>query len=625
MTTHRIKLIALFSALTLCLGPATFARANHHEKGEKKPDATAASALSTDTSSTVSVNISAPSTVSPETKETHEANASQAADAALKTNARGNTDAHALSSSTTSFSSQSSTSTSASDAGVTLVTGNKSEHRTLGDYKGQKILGSNQEELGKVNDFLVDAKSGEITGVVVSSGGAMGIGDRLRVMKPSDLKASDGGNFTASVDKAAFAAMAVVGEKDLVSSQSAAAGQVIRASKINGKDVEVAGNEVGEIEKIVINLEAGRAMALIKADNDFAGSSGDFLVPFSKLDFSATTGAKISTTLTRADFASAAGNSAGVTAPGADATLATTSDNVVTPTGRTTDPISTGAIIDSSVTADTSRTAGVATANANENKTSSAGNAEGVSASTRSTETTVASANVDAQPTANALGRVAAGTSPSSDDPTLISSDALGRNRSASVSSATPADRSETEPSTQFAASGPASAAAPASTEILPGRSATSTVATADSNPDLAVPATTPGTGVSAADTTTVASTDRPAPATESTATSSTAASTPGVSLNLEPTLTPTGRTSAGQNPYAGADSSLITASTAIRTALDGDDMLRSAGVRVIPGNGKVVLRGTVSSDETKQKIEAAAKKAASDAQIENEIKVEQK
>jgi hypothetical protein len=85
--------------------------------------------------------------------------------------------------------------------------------------------------------------------------------------------------------------------------------------------------------------------------------------------------------------------------------------------------------------------------------------------------------------------------------------------------------------------------------------------------------------------------------------------------------LTPTGRTSADPYPVAAAGAG--NAAVAVRLALDQDESLRGVGVRVIPDQGRVALRGAVTSEQTKRRIEAVARKAADGAAITNEITVE--
>jgi sporulation protein YlmC with PRC-barrel domain len=84
---------------------------------------------------------------------------------------------------------------------------------------GRAVNGSNGEKLGDISDFVIDSQSGRIAYAVVSSGGVLGIGDTLRLVPAAALtpgventSASAGSmnasmssdKFTVNVDKAKF-------------------------------------------------------------------------------------------------------------------------------------------------------------------------------------------------------------------------------------------------------------------------------------------------------------------------------------------------------------------------------------------------------------------------------------
>lgn len=84
--------------------------------------------------------------------------------------------------------------------------------------------------------------------------------------------------------------------------------------------------------------------------------------------------------------------------------------------------------------------------------------------------------------------------------------------------------------------------------------------------------------------------------------------------------ITPTGQTSADQT--GSTDPKLVTAVHAIRQALDNDPMTAHADVRVRPENGKIALKGKVSSDSLKSSIESKARGAANGIDIDSQLKV---
>jgi hypothetical protein len=84
--------------------------------------------------------------------------------------------------------------------------------------------------------------------------------------------------------------------------------------------------------------------------------------------------------------------------------------------------------------------------------------------------------------------------------------------------------------------------------------------------------------------------------------------------------LTPTGHTSAEQNPNA--NGSLLSAAQQVRQALDQDSDLAHADITVTPENNKLVLRGTVKNDDLKSKAKDKAQSAANGVQIDSQLQV---
>jgi sporulation protein YlmC with PRC-barrel domain len=82
----------------------------------------------------------------------------------------------------------------------------------------------------------------------------------------------------------------------------------------------------------------------------------------------------------------------------------------------------------------------------------------------------------------------------------------------------------------------------------------------------------------------------------------------------------PTGRSSAEQNPTMSAGMS--SAARAVREAIDRDPTLASANIRVVPQDEKLVLRGSVSTDELHDRAESVAERAANGVDVNNELSV---
>lgn len=74
----------------------------------------------------------------------------------------------------------------ASDARLNTDTARRPDH-SASDLIGMAVKTTQNEKVGKVEDLLVDLGSGKITGVLLSSGGFLGLGDTLSVAPPSSL------------------------------------------------------------------------------------------------------------------------------------------------------------------------------------------------------------------------------------------------------------------------------------------------------------------------------------------------------------------------------------------------------------------------------------------------------
>ena len=381
------------------------------------------------------------------------------------------------------------------------------EQHSIEKLKGQRLRDGSGAELGKIHDFIVDADTGDIIHVVISSGGVLGVGDKLRLIPCAGLEPSAVEGFRLQSDKAHFDAMPTISEKDLkagrfatkeMSGQSrstdTASGGVrnphnfVRASQLNDKAVRADDHAVGEIENVIIDFSERKAFALIDVDRAFAREGGRYIVPFAKLQIRSAEDSKIASSLLRSDFAGAATSSVRVDAPSNAVAAVSASTSTATP------PTDTGTVAGGEVSRPETETPSVADPQATRLATSTAS-----SPSTVSTEKTI----------------------------------------SAETSRAT-----EGEPSA-------------------------------------------------------VAATSSPVP--------------PSVSSNDEQ-LTPTGRTSADQN------SGSSVAALAIRQALDGDPEMAKQKVEV---RTKILLRGTVASEEAKKRVEELARQAAKNAEVENHITVE--
>jgi hypothetical protein len=97
----------------------------------------------------------------------------------------------------------------------------------------------------------------------------------------------------------------------------------------------------------------------------------------------------------------------------------------------------------------------------------------------------------------------------------------------------------------------------------------------------------------------------------------------PAVSA-VEPSLAATGRTGDAYTADVGMSASLTAAVRAVRQAVDNAEVAATqANVQVVPENGRVVLRGSVENPRIREELERLARSAAPQAEIVNQITVE--
>jgi sporulation protein YlmC with PRC-barrel domain len=399
---------------------------------------------------------------------------------------------------------------------------------TVAKLKGQRVRDPSGHELGKIHDFIIDGDSGKIAHVVVSTGGVLGVGDKLRLLPAARLTQSSGRDFTADMAQTAFQELPSLAEKDLKgeritpalakpeagssssldNSASTNSSHWVRASQLKDKDVRSDDHEIGKIKSVVMDLPSGQAMVLIDAKHSFAREAGKYLVPFNKLEVRSQEADYIASSLMRSDF------------------------------GK-----------------DRSANASAAAASSGRGPLPSASSAMSSTAESRSSVASSANEVGTSRPDTSSSGTTprTAADSQTSTDPKIASPSA-----SASVATSTP----------------PRTSSDPAVTRDISGAPRSADTANSVS------PVTTP---------------------------------TPSPASNDEQ-LTPTGRTSAEQSPASG-----VTA-MAIRHALDKDETLARENIQV---STKVVLRGSVRSEEAKRRVEELARQAVNQAEIDNQITVQ--
>lgn len=208
------------------------------------------------------------------------------------------------------------------------------ENRSLRSYAGQKLWNTEGAELGTIKDFIVQPASSRVRYVVVSSGGVLGMGNSLRLVPVDVLQWSEGQRGLAvDILQSRWLQVPAVSDLDYVRDQlritpaqerefvrrfggnrnepsTAAetqpneddAGGLVRASVLRGKTVQVDGRVIGNIENIIVDLEARSAAALLDSTGEFTGTHAKYVIPISRLTFEAPGQNPITATLTRAEF-----------------------------------------------------------------------------------------------------------------------------------------------------------------------------------------------------------------------------------------------------------------------------------------------------------------------------------
>jgi sporulation protein YlmC with PRC-barrel domain len=614
MSNHRINIIAALSAIALCAVPPLTAQNDTNARAQEPSRSSSGS--SSDTTRTEP---------GPSDSTTNERSTSNATPASAPTDSPTSNQQSTSASATprdsdvaspASGASSSSQPTMAAGAGMSEVkrASDDAEDSAMSKLKGQRLRSGDGAELGKIHDFILDGSSGQIVHVVVSTGGVLGVGDKLRLLPPTGItQAAEG--FTATLQQSEFEALPTVAEKDLkagripaatgmktqgAASDTAAApmsteGALVRASQLKGKSVRSDNNDVGKIDQVVIDLQTRKAMALIAANSGFSGESGKFLVPLKKLEVRSEEADSISSSLMRSDFvqdsrsttaASAATASGSSTSAGA--VSATDADRASSSQGATasapTIPPSVGNTPTSSPGSSTSTT-------------------DGQTGRSESTQTLASSTSPATTSQAGAAAEPSTARTPATNE---YSSTA--RDSSASVGST--GGRSETVTGSTTAAGAPASAGAS-------GESATiATPSPVDPSAQVATGPSSPSATSTSPDAS-LSSDPRRSSGLGDTANAGTSvagnAAASSSSTSTDDRLSPTGRTSADQNPASGATA------MAIREALDNDATLAREDVQVTT---KIVLRGSVQNEEAKKRVEELAKQAAGSAEIDNQITV---
>jgi sporulation protein YlmC with PRC-barrel domain len=211
------------------------------------------------------------------------------------------------------------------------VTSEKSAGASARDIIGQDVRNSAGADLGEVKDLVISPKRGNVAYALVSKGGVLGVGEKIRVVPFSALKSAavTRGALTLDITEAkwleaplfrneeldllgtergreVFSFYGQDWDREMVSKRSADSSQtsdrLMRVSTLIGKEVKNAGQEVGEIEDVIVDLSSRRGSALIDPEDDYVGTNQEYIINFDQLMVSPDRQDAYTTILTRADF-----------------------------------------------------------------------------------------------------------------------------------------------------------------------------------------------------------------------------------------------------------------------------------------------------------------------------------
>jgi len=109
-----------------------------------------------------------------------------------------------------SLADQSSQSTSPSKDSVTLVTASVDGNFRLSKLIGADVKSTNGEDLGRVDDLIMDSHTGKITFAIVGRGGLLGLGEKRRAVPWQQVKINSEKEVSLNVDREKFASAPTV-------------------------------------------------------------------------------------------------------------------------------------------------------------------------------------------------------------------------------------------------------------------------------------------------------------------------------------------------------------------------------------------------------------------------------
>jgi len=210
------------------------------------------------------------------------------------------------------------------------ATSAKSAGASARDIIGQDVKSLVGEDLGEIKDLVISPKGGNIVYALVTKGGVLGVGEKIRAVPMSALKSAAvrDGALTLDITQAKWESAPLFRDEELDllggdrgrevfthygqdwnremlkagTSANEQSNRLMRVSTLIGKNITNAGQEVGEVEDVIVNLSTRRGSALIDPNDNYVGTNQDYIINFNQLMVSPDRKDVYTTTLTKSDF-----------------------------------------------------------------------------------------------------------------------------------------------------------------------------------------------------------------------------------------------------------------------------------------------------------------------------------
>jgi sporulation protein YlmC with PRC-barrel domain len=195
---------------------------------------------------------------------------------------------------------------------------------SLRHFSGQDVRDAQGRKLGSVDDFMIDAKSGQVAWAVIATDGLLGVGNDHRAVPLKALKPGENG-FVVPVQRADWELAPTLNEDNYKQGRPLldetareqlgvvfgakglpeVAADYVRASDLRGKAVENQGRKIGVIEEVVVNPKNGRAAVVLRPspDDQLSDANRRFVVPMVRIDARQATQRAVPTDLTGQELA----------------------------------------------------------------------------------------------------------------------------------------------------------------------------------------------------------------------------------------------------------------------------------------------------------------------------------